>query len=121
MDVGRVCRSAVQASSPLPALFNATGWDFEAEAPFFNGAVVEHDAAAGLAFVFQQAAARFGPRAPFTPALDAALGYLDSLPSGTPVLYELLAPFGAYAAARRAAEGGWACHTHTPATTPPRE
>ena len=113
-----VVRSLPRTPMDAPS-FNSTGFNFDGSgpgrgAPFFNGEIVEHDAAAGAAFIFLQAAARFGD-ASFLDDAHAALDYLDGLPPSTTVLYELLAPLGAYAAARLAAEagaGGAAPRTH---------
>ena len=104
-----VVQSLPRTAAGAPS-FNSTGFSFDGTgpgrgAPFFNGNVVEHDAAAGAAFIFVQAAARFGD-ASFLDDAHAALSYLDGLPPSTTVLYELLAPLGAYAAARLAAEAG---------------
>ena len=83
----------LSANYSAPLHFNSTGFDFATRAPFFNGNIIERDAAAGLAFIFMQARYRFGVEEPFATAAAAALTYLESLQPTDTVLYEILATF----------------------------
>ena len=98
--------ASMSANFTKPLHFNSTGFDFKAFAPSYNGNIIERDAAAGLAFIFMQCAARFGVAEPFTTAATAALTYLQSLQPSDTVLYEILAVLAPLTAARMTAEAG---------------
>lgn len=90
-----------------PPSYNYTGFNFSSFSPYSNGRYVQLDGAAGAAFVFVQAGARFpGVRPGMVAAAWDALSFLATVPPSTPVLYEVLAPLGAYTLARLLGEEG---------------
>jgi hypothetical protein len=84
-----------------PPSFESISFDFTRMKPVENGKQKEPDAAAGLAQIFFSAYLRTGEQQ-FLVAADTCLKTIENRPASPS--YEILMPFGAYAAARLNAE-----------------
>jgi len=83
--------------------FYYTAFDFSSMKPVYNGEWAEPDAAAAIGWLEYVAWLKWGAPEYLT-AADWCLQYLDKIPFNP--LYEILLPYGAYAAARMNAELG---------------